>query len=86
MTSGLKDQPWVVQAFDSYAVFGPGMAHHTDHSLAIYEAAGFTGTQFPRLRARLDTAAADYGAAPEHSLEFGVATACSSRGAESGGP
>jgi hypothetical protein len=24
--------------------------------------------QFPRLRARLDTAAAAYGAAPEHSL------------------
>src|SRR5262249_20895886 len=28
-------------------------------------------TQFPRLRARLDTAAA-YGAAPEHSFEFGL--------------
>jgi hypothetical protein len=24
------------------------------------------------LRARLDTAAADYGAAPEHSFEFGL--------------
>src|SRR5215217_2680163 len=28
--------------------------------------------QFPRLRARLDTAAADYGAAPKHSFEFGL--------------
>ncbi|MFL6264861.1 MAG: TetR/AcrR family transcriptional regulator C-terminal domain-containing protein [Actinomycetes bacterium] len=28
--------------------------------------------QFPRLRARLDTAAADYAAAPEHSFEFGL--------------
>jgi hypothetical protein len=28
--------------------------------------------QFPRLRARLDTAAADYGAAPENSFDFGL--------------
>jgi hypothetical protein len=28
--------------------------------------------QLPRLRARLDTAAADYAAAPEHSFEFGL--------------
>jgi hypothetical protein len=28
--------------------------------------------QFPRLRDRLDTPAADYGAAPEHSFEFGL--------------
>jgi hypothetical protein len=106
-------------------VYGPGKARHDDHSLAIYEAAGFTGeqadqamatvftfvlgnaigqaaaaaltrklgrdggngeellrdhmagarevaAQFPRLRDRLDTPAADYGAAPEHSFEFGL--------------
>jgi AcrR family transcriptional regulator len=117
--------PWLVQALGSYVVYGPGKARHDDHSLAIYEAAGFTGeqadqamatvftfvlgnaigqaaaaaltrklgrdggngeellrdrmagaravaAQFPRLRARLDTAAADYGAAPEHSFEFGL--------------
>jgi Tetracyclin repressor-like, C-terminal domain len=29
-------------------------------------------TQFPRLRASLDTAAADYGAAPENTFEFGL--------------
>ena len=29
-------------------------------------------TQFPRLRARLGTAAADYGAASEGNFEFGV--------------
>src|SRR5881396_3399727 len=34
---------WLVQAFGSYVVFGPGKARHDDHSLAIYEAAGFTG-------------------------------------------
>jgi AcrR family transcriptional regulator len=121
----LTRHPWLVQAFGSYVVFGPGSARHNDHSLAIYEAAGFSGVradqamatvftfvlgnalgpaatasltrklgrdggnaeellrdhmakareiaaQFPRLRTRLDTAAADYGAAPEHSFEFGL--------------
>jgi AcrR family transcriptional regulator len=121
----LTRHPWLVQAFGSHVVFGPGKARHDDHSLAIYEAAGFTGaqagqamasvftfvlgnalgaaaaaaltrklsrdggnaqelvrdhvatareiaTQFPRLRARLGTAAADYGAAPENTFEFGL--------------
>jgi AcrR family transcriptional regulator len=121
----LTRHPWLVQAFGSYVVFGPGKARHDDHLFAIYEAAGFTGaradqaaasvftfvlgnalgpaaaasltrklsrdggnaeellrdtmtkareiaTQFPRLRARLDTAAADYGAAPEDTFEFGL--------------
>jgi hypothetical protein len=121
----LTRHSWLVQAFGSYVVFGPGKARHDDHSLAIYEAAGFTGAragqamaavftfvlgnalgpaavasltrklsrdggnatellrdhmanareiamQFPRLRASLDTAAADYGAAPENTFEFGL--------------
>ena len=121
----LTRHSWLVQAFGSYAVFGLGKARHDDHSLAIYEAAGFTGlradqamatvftfvlgnalgpaaarsltrklsrdggnaeerlgeimakareiaTQFPRLRARLGTAAADYAAAPEDTFEFGL--------------
>jgi len=29
-------------------------------------------TQFPRLRACLETAAADYGAAPDNTFEFGL--------------
>ena len=121
----LTRHPWLVQAFGSYVVFGPGKARHDDHGLAVYEAAGFTGAragqamaavftyvlgnalgpaavasltrklsrdggnaqellrdrmatareiaaQFPRLRASLDTAAADYGAAPENTFEFGL--------------
>jgi AcrR family transcriptional regulator len=122
----LTRHPWLVQAFGSFLLFGPGKARHDDHTLAIYEAAGFTGaradqaaatvftfalgnalgpaatasltrklgrdggnaeelmrdgmakaseiaTQFPRLRARLGTAAAaDYGAAPDNSFEFGL--------------
>lgn len=121
----LTRHPWLVQAFGSYPVFGPGKARHDDHSLAIYEAAGFSGaradqaaatvftfvlgnalgpaaeasftrklsrdggnaeelmrdnmtearliaTQFPRLRDRLETAAANYGAAPDKTFEFGL--------------
>jgi AcrR family transcriptional regulator len=117
--------PWLVQAFGSYPVFGPGKARHDDHNLAVFEAAGFTGAKadqaaatvftfvlgnalgpaaaasltrklsqdggdadellrqhmtqareiaatFPRLRARLDTAAAGYAAAPDQTFEFGL--------------
>ncbi len=121
----LTRHPWLLQAFGSFLVFGPGKARHDDHLLAVYEAAGFTGaradqaaatvftfvlgnalgsaaaasltrrlsrdggnaeelmrdsmakareiaTQFPRLRTRLETAAADYGAAPDNTFEFGL--------------
>jgi AcrR family transcriptional regulator len=117
--------PWLLQAFGSFLVVSPGKARHDDHNLAVYEAAGFTGssadramtsvftfvlgnalgptaaasitrklnrdggdaqqlmrehmaksrevaTQFPRLQARLETSAADYGAAPENSFQFGL--------------
>ncbi len=121
----LTRHPWLVQAFGSQVLYGPGKARHDDHTLAVYEAAGFTSAQadqaaatvftfllgnalglaaaasltrklsrdggnaeelirdsmakasqiaaqFPRLRARLHTAAADYGAAPENTVEFGL--------------
>jgi len=41
----LLRHPWLVQAFGSYVTYGPGKARHDDHSLAIYEAAGFTGAR-----------------------------------------
>src|SRR5689334_10162858 len=41
----LTRHSWLVQAFGSYLIFGPGKARHDDHSLAIYEAAGFTDAQ-----------------------------------------
>lgn len=121
----LSRHPWLLQAFGSILVFGPGKARHDDHLLAIFEAAGFSGVQadqaattlftyvlgnalgtaaasslarrltreggdarelirdhvakaaeiaaqFPRLKARLDDAAVDYGAAPQGSFEFGL--------------
>jgi AcrR family transcriptional regulator len=123
--SVLIGHPWLVQAFGSYPVFGPGRARHNDHTIAIYEAAGFTddqvwqamttvftfvlgsalgpaaatsltrrrgreggdarqlmrdgmvkareiATQFPRLRAGLRSADADYFAAPADTFEFGL--------------
>jgi len=116
---------WLVQAFGSLLLYGPGKARYDDHTLAIYEAAGFSGAQadraaavvftfvlgnalgaaasasitrvhsrggsaaeqhlrdgmarateiaaqFPRLRARLQEASAEYAAAPEGSFEFGL--------------
>ena len=40
--------PWLVQAFGSYQLYGPGKARHDDHSLAVYEAAGFPGAEADR--------------------------------------
>jgi AcrR family transcriptional regulator len=118
----LLRHPWLVQVFSSLVTYGPGKARYDEHTLAVHEAAGFTGTradqaaaavltyvlgnalgpaaevsltrklgpdgdallrdsmakarevaaEFPRLRARLDSAAAEYGAAPEDSFEFGL--------------
>jgi AcrR family transcriptional regulator len=121
----LVRHPWLLQAFGSFLLYGPGKARHDDHGLAIYESAGFAGAQadralavvftfvlgnalgpaaeaslnrklgrdggnaeelmrdnlakasaiaaeFPRLRTRLETASASYGAAPESSFEFGL--------------
>jgi AcrR family transcriptional regulator len=121
----LSRHPWLVQAFGSFLMFGPGKARHDDHGLAIYEAAGFApeeadqaasavftyvlgnalgaaaavslrrklsrdggsaeelldegmakareiAMQFPRLRIRLDTAAADYAESADNSFEFGL--------------
>ena len=39
----LTRHPWLVQAFGSFLLYGPGKARHDDHILALYEAAGFTG-------------------------------------------
>jgi AcrR family transcriptional regulator len=51
----LTRHPWLVQAFGSYVVFGPGKARHDDHGLAIYEAAGFPGAQADQAMAAVFT-------------------------------
>jgi AcrR family transcriptional regulator len=39
--------PWLVQAFSSgsHLLYGPGKARYDDHSLAVYEMAGFVGAE-----------------------------------------
>lgn len=37
--------PWLVQAFAAHVLYGEGKSRHDDHSLAVYEAAGFTADQ-----------------------------------------
>jgi hypothetical protein len=44
----LTRHPWLVQAFGSYQLYGPGKARHDDHSIAVFEAAGFTGPEADR--------------------------------------
>lgn len=47
--------PWLVQAFGSHLFYGPGKARHDDHTLAVYETAGFVGTQADRAAATVFT-------------------------------
>jgi AcrR family transcriptional regulator len=51
----LTRHPWLMQAFSSYVLFGPGKARHDDHSLLIYETAGFAGTQADQAAAAVFT-------------------------------
>jgi AcrR family transcriptional regulator len=44
----LTRHPWLLQAFGSHVLYGPGKARYDDHSLAIYEDAGFMGEQADR--------------------------------------
>jgi len=45
--------PWIVQAFSSGSplLYGPGKARYDDHSLAVYEMAGFVGAEADRATA-----------------------------------
>ena len=51
----LTHHPWLVQAFGSQVLYGPGKARYDDCSLAIYEAAGFTGAQASQAAATVFT-------------------------------
>lgn len=41
----LARHPWLVAAFTSQPLYGENKARHDDHSLAVYEKAGFTGAE-----------------------------------------
>ncbi|MEW2353594.1 TetR/AcrR family transcriptional regulator [Spirillospora sp. NPDC029432] len=53
--SMMTGHPWLVQAFGSHLFYGPGKARFDDHSLAVYEAAGFAGPQADRAAATVFT-------------------------------
>lgn len=52
MAAGLNDMlarhPWFVQAFGSHLLYGPGKARYDDHSLDVYERAGFAAADADR--------------------------------------
>ncbi|WP_027342988.1 TetR/AcrR family transcriptional regulator [Hamadaea tsunoensis] len=47
--------PWVLQAFGTFLLVGPGKARYDDRSLAVYEEAGFPGTQADQAAAAVFT-------------------------------
>ena len=44
----LTRHPWLVQAFGTHPVYGPGKARYDEHSFAVYEMAGFVGAELER--------------------------------------
>ncbi|WP_151770768.1 TetR/AcrR family transcriptional regulator [Streptomyces abyssomicinicus] len=55
MHAMLTRHPWLVQAFGSHLLHGPGQARHNDLGLAIYEKAGFTADDADRAAATVFT-------------------------------
>jgi len=55
MHAMLTRHPWLVQAFSSHLLHGPGQARHNDLSLGIYEKAGFAAADADRAAAAVFT-------------------------------
>jgi AcrR family transcriptional regulator len=53
MHAMLTRHPWLGQAFGSHLLYGPSKARHDDHSLAVFEKAGFAGTDADRAAATM---------------------------------
>jgi AcrR family transcriptional regulator len=51
----LTRHPWLVSAVASQPLYGPGKARHDEHSLAVYEKAGFIGADADRAAATVFT-------------------------------
>ncbi|MEU1231083.1 TetR/AcrR family transcriptional regulator [Streptomyces sp. NPDC005828] len=51
MHAMLTRHPWLGQAFGSHLLYGPGKSRHDDHSLALYEKAGFSPADADRAAA-----------------------------------
>jgi AcrR family transcriptional regulator len=51
----LTRHPWLVSAFGTHLFYGPGKARHDDHSLAVYENAGFSNAEVEQASATVFT-------------------------------
>ncbi|MEU0567679.1 TetR/AcrR family transcriptional regulator C-terminal domain-containing protein, partial [Nonomuraea sp. NPDC005983] len=51
----LTRHPWLVQALAAHVLYGNGKSRHDNHSLALYEAAGFTPDQADQAAAAIFT-------------------------------
>jgi AcrR family transcriptional regulator len=47
--------PWLVQALAGYLLYGPGKARYDEHTLAVYEMAGFTADEADQAAAAVFT-------------------------------
>jgi AcrR family transcriptional regulator len=51
----LLRHPWLVNALGTFPVYGPARARYNDHSIAIFEAAGFVGARADQASAAVFT-------------------------------
>lgn len=51
----LVRHPWLCQALAGHLLYGPGKSRHDEHSLAIYESAGFAGNEADQAAATVFT-------------------------------
>jgi AcrR family transcriptional regulator len=67
----LSRHTWLVQAFGAYPMYGPGKARHDEHSLALYEAAGFVGAEVDQAAATVFTFVLGSALGPAAAASFG---------------
>lgn len=76
----LTRHPWLVQAFGSHLLYGPGKARIDDHGLAVFEQAGFAGADADRANATVFIFV--LGCALPHAVEFSLTRRLSREGGD----
>ena len=66
----LTRHPWLLQAFGSFLSYGPGKARHDDCGLAIFESAGFRGSEADQAAASVFTFVLGNALGPAASASF----------------
>jgi AcrR family transcriptional regulator len=66
----LVRHPWLMQAFGSYVMYGPGKARHDEHGIAVFEGAGFRGADVDRAMATVFTFVLGNALGPAASAAF----------------